>query len=130
MTSETSEAIAAAAASEGTKEQVIKVSMNGPGMGWETLRLLEFEMEIYSESKVGKGRFVVNQYSCQPFGVLQAGTTAYVADAVGSLMASYSSQFQRVAGVELNVNHLRPVQVGKEILVTATPLLLGKRVQE
>ncbi|CAM6120240.1 unnamed protein product [Calypogeia fissa] len=108
-------------------ERVLKLAMDG--MGWHFMRLLHFEMEIYPESMIGKGRFVVNEYSCQPFGYLHAGTTATLAEAIASLMASYASQFQPVAGVELNVNHLRPVQVGRAVLLTATSLLLGKRFQ-
>ncbi|CAM6089262.1 unnamed protein product [Calypogeia fissa] len=65
----------------------------------------------------------------QPFGVLQAGTTGYVAEAIGSTLTAYTCQFQPMAGVNLNVNHLHPVPVGSEILVTATPLLLGKCFQ-
>lgn len=108
-------------------EKVVKVLIDG--RGWDIFKLMDFEMEIYSESKIGKGRFVVNDYNCQPFGVLHGGTTAYVAEGVASMMTAYACNFQRVAGVEINVNHLRPVPVGSEILWTSKPLLLGTRLQ-
>ncbi|CAM6115191.1 unnamed protein product [Calypogeia fissa] len=62
-----------AGAVQGSKDQVVKVSTNG--MGWDILKLLDFETEIHSECEVN------------------------------------------------------PVPVGSEILVTATPLLLGKCFQ-
>ncbi|CAM6101146.1 unnamed protein product [Calypogeia fissa] len=108
-------------------EKVVKVVVDG--RGWNIFKLIDFEMEVYSESKIAKGRFVVNEYNCQPFGVLHAGTTAYVAEAVASMLTAWASNFQRVAGVELNVNHLRPAPLGSEILLTSKPLLLGQRLQ-
>lgn len=72
---ETSEATGAAAerskkdlAEAAGGEKVIKLAIDG--MGWHILNLLDFEMVVYPESKIGKGRFVVNEYACQVRGSL------------------------------------------------------------
>jgi hypothetical protein len=44
-------------------EKVIKVSIDG--RGWNILKLIDFELEFYTKSNIGKGQFVVNEYSCQ-----------------------------------------------------------------
>jgi 1,4-dihydroxy-2-naphthoyl-CoA hydrolase len=65
----------------------------------------------------------------QPFGVLHGGITAFLAETLASMGAQVNSNWARVAGIDLNVNHLLSVSLGEEVTVKATPLRVGKRVQ-
>ena len=65
----------------------------------------------------------------QPFGVLHGGITAFLAETLASMGAQVNANWARVAGIDLNVNHLLPVALGDELIVKATPLRVGKRVQ-
>ncbi|EFJ37589.1 hypothetical protein SELMODRAFT_139210 [Selaginella moellendorffii] len=75
------------------------------------------------------GTFVVSRNSCQPFGVLHGGVSAFIAEAVASMGAQIASKWERVAGIELNINHLRAVPLGHRVTVDALPLLVGRRIQ-
>jgi uncharacterized protein (TIGR00369 family) len=65
----------------------------------------------------------------QPFGVLHGGITAFLAENLSSMGASVVSRWARVAGIDLNVNHLLSASIGETVHVDATPLRAGKRVQ-
>lgn len=39
------------------------------------------------------------------------------------------SQWARVAGIDLTVNHLQSAPIGTEVIAKAVPLRVGKRVQ-
>lgn len=51
-----------------------------------------------------------------------------IAESLASLAAHVASGFQRVAGIELNINHLRAAPVGTEVFVSAKPVHAGKKL--
>ena len=65
----------------------------------------------------------------QPFGVLHGGITAFLAENLASIGAQVNSNWARVAGIDLNVNHLLSASIGETVIAKATPLRVGKRVQ-
>ncbi|KAJ7561536.1 hypothetical protein O6H91_03G047300 [Diphasiastrum complanatum] len=95
--------------------------------GFEVLKLIDFTLD-HASAKSVQGRFVVSKASCQPFGVLHDGVTAYIAESLGSLGAGIASGL-RVAGIELTINYLQAARLGEEVVVTATPILAGNRTQ-
>jgi uncharacterized protein (TIGR00369 family) len=95
--------------------------------GLEVLRYIDFVWEKVSPEEL-TGRFLVTSKTCQPFGVLHGGITAFVSEALASMGAQLTAK-TRVAGVDLIVTHLLAVPMGDEVFVKATPLRLGKRVQ-
>ncbi len=66
----------------------------------------------------------------QPIGIMHGGATAALAETVASAAANYcvdQTAFVCV-GLELNINHVRPMKTGHVDAVT-TPLHLGKTTQ-
>lgn len=72
----------------------------------------------------------VDARTLQPAGILHGGAAAALAETVGSAAAHYclESSAEIFVGLELNINHLRPVSQG-EIRAVASPLHLGKKTQ-
>ena len=65
----------------------------------------------------------------QPMGVMHGGASAALAETVASAAANYCVDSSKVCvGLELNINHLRPLKNGHADAV-ATPLHLGKTTQ-
>ena len=65
----------------------------------------------------------------QPMGVVHGGATAALAETVASAAANYCVNLTQVCvGLELNINHFRPVSTGYVEAVTM-PLHLGKTTQ-
>lgn len=66
----------------------------------------------------------------QPMGIMHGGATAALAETVASAAANYCvDQTNKVCvGLELNINHLRPMHKGF-VDAIATPLHLGKTTQ-
>jgi len=77
-----------------------------------------------------KATMPVDARTLQPFGVLHGGSNCVLAESVGSAAANFCIDNTKyvAVGLDINVNHLRPV---KEGLVTgiATPYHLGKSTQ-
>ncbi|KAL3694298.1 hypothetical protein R1sor_007949 [Riccia sorocarpa] len=96
--------------------------------GLKILQFIGFKMTQLSPTK-STGRFVVTKEACQPFNVLHGGTTAYIAESIASVSATIAANYKRIAGIELNVSHLRSVPLGSDVEVTAVPLRVGNRVQ-
>jgi uncharacterized protein (TIGR00369 family) len=65
----------------------------------------------------------------QAFGVLHGGITAYIAESMASMGAALVSEWPRVAGIGMNVVHLKEVPHGNKVMVKAVPLRIGKRIQ-
>lgn len=71
----------------------------------------------------------VDRRTHQPMGILHGGASAALAETVGSAAANYCIRADQVAvGIDININHMRPVQSGFVIAV-AKPLHLGKTTQ-
>lgn len=70
----------------------------------------------------------VNERTRQPYGMLHGGASAALAETLGSVGSWLCIDRERFypVGLELNVNHLRPVAHGW-VYGTATPLHLGRK---
>jgi uncharacterized protein (TIGR00369 family) len=96
--------------------------------GFDVLNFIDFKWDLVSTKEL-RGRFLVSPKTCQPFGVLHGGITAFLAENLASIGAQVNSNWARVAGIDLNVNHLLSASIGETVIVSATPLRVGKRVQ-
>jgi 1,4-dihydroxy-2-naphthoyl-CoA hydrolase len=67
----------------------------------------------------------------QPMGIMHGGASAALAETVASAAANYCvDQATKVCvGLELNINHLRPLKKGGYADAVAKPLHLGKMTQ-
>ncbi|CAM6101149.1 unnamed protein product [Calypogeia fissa] len=95
--------------------------------GYDILKFIGFEMEI--SRKVARGKFTVNEKACEVNGQLMKGVIDYIAESIASAAGNLASESGRIAGVELNLSHLRPAYVGQEVTAIATPLTQARSYQ-
>ena len=70
----------------------------------------------------------VDERTRQPYGYLHGGASCVLAETLGSVASALvvNPLENKVLGLEINANHLRPVQEGK-VTGTARPLHLGRQ---
>ncbi|CAM6102580.1 unnamed protein product [Calypogeia fissa] len=110
---------------EDLRKNGVKVNTDEPGLA--ILKHIGLEMEM--SPNVCRGRFVVDERSCQPFGVLHGGMTGLIAETMASKTGHYAANGQPVQSIELNANHIRAVPIGEKVVVIAKPLMKGGRIQ-
>jgi len=69
----------------------------------------------------------INSCVKQPMGLLHGGASAALAETVGSAAANLcvSQKEKACVGLEININHLRPMKSG-QVIAVAKPLHLGR----
>jgi 1,4-dihydroxy-2-naphthoyl-CoA hydrolase len=72
----------------------------------------------------------IHQNLMQPMGIMHGGASCVLAETVGSAAANFCvDQNDKVCvGLDININHLRPVQSGV-LTAKASPLHLGRATQ-
>jgi 1,4-dihydroxy-2-naphthoyl-CoA hydrolase len=78
-----------------------------------------------------KAKMAVDHRTVQPMNILHGGASVALAESLGSIGAFLTvdpNNFHCV-GMEINANHLRPVQSGHYVFATARPIHLGKKSQ-
>lgn len=71
----------------------------------------------------------VGQKQMQPMGIMHGGASCVLAETVGGAAANFCVDPGKICvGLEININHLRPVQAGT-LTAIATALHLGKTTQ-
>jgi len=77
-----------------------------------------------------RAALTVDERHLQPFGFLHGGVNVALAESVVSVGATVAAPEGQVAfGLEINMNHLRPVGPGDRIVATAVPLHRGRSTQ-
>ena len=75
------------------------------------------------------GKMPVDHRTVQPFGLLHGGSSAALAETLGSIAGGMvlNDDSKTVVGLEINCNHLRSARDGW-VYGKATPIKIGKRI--
>lgn len=77
-----------------------------------------------------KGRMPVDSRTLQPYGIMHGGSSAALAETLGSIAGSLvlDPEKEYCVGMELNANHIRSVRSGY-VYGKATPIHIGRSTQ-
>lgn len=83
--------------------------------------------EVRNDALIAKMN--VEQKHLQPMGIMHGGASCVLAETIGSTAANFCVDPGKICvGLEININHLRPVKSGI-LTATATLLHLGRTTQ-
>lgn len=75
------------------------------------------------------GEMPVDERHVQPFGIVHGGVSVVLAETLGSLASIMACDPGfRAVGLEVNANHLRPVEKGGRVFGRCTPVRVGRSV--
>lgn len=91
---------------------------------------LGIELTELSADRVS-GRMPVNNNTVQPMRTLHGGASVALAETLMSIGAwlNVDGDDKTAVGMEINANHIRPVEEGGVVIATAIPIHLGKQTQ-
>lgn len=91
---------------------------------------LGIELTELSADRVS-GRMPVNKNTVQPMRMLHGGASVALAETLMSIGAwlNVDEDDKTAVGMEINANHIRPVEEGSVVIATAIPIHLGKQTQ-
>ncbi|KAJ7534878.1 hypothetical protein O6H91_12G008100 [Diphasiastrum complanatum] len=118
----------ASASTQQKPQETREEQQRNPPLGYDVQDYIGFKFE-FATAKGVQGRFTVSERSCQLYGVLHGGISAFLAEDLARLGAMIASNWKKIDGVKLSVNHLRAIPVGQEVIASATPLMVGNRIQ-
>lgn len=77
-----------------------------------------------------KATMPVNERTVQPFGILHGGASVALAETLASIGAwlNIDHENKTAVGIEINANHIRPVQKGNSVNAIAEPVQRGRRI--
>ncbi|MFX0565767.1 1,4-dihydroxy-2-naphthoyl-CoA hydrolase [Kosakonia cowanii] len=94
------------------KRAVTLEALNAMGDG-NMVGLLDIRFERISDDTL-EASMPVDERTHQPFGLLHGGASVVLAETLGSVAGYLCTEGeQKVVGVEVNANHLRPVRSGR-----------------
>ncbi|WP_333871676.1 1,4-dihydroxy-2-naphthoyl-CoA hydrolase [Kosakonia cowanii] len=94
------------------KRAVTLEALNAMGDG-NMVGLLDIHFERISDDTL-EASMPVDERTHQPFGLLHGGASVVLAETLGSVAGYLCTEGeQKVVGVEVNANHLRPVRSGR-----------------
>ena len=92
----------------------------------KALHALGFEFTRIGAREVA-GRLPVTDTCCQPFGVLNGGVSAPMAETTASIGCYVVSGYRRLVGVQLSINHIGPARLDDLVQARATPIQLAAK---
>lgn len=75
------------------------------------------------------GEMIADKRTHQPAGLVHGGANVVLAESLGSIasLMMVDLETQSIVGLEVNANHIRPVESGK-VFGKATPINLGRKI--